>query len=135
MARSGAARLRVVDERPLEEPTGDIQLTEEAMSEWSAGQRRCRGRKRHNWGPHTVFEHVTFYEVVERCSHCRNRRRAEFTKRGRQATKWKPDYRDGYLLPKGAARITGDLQDNLVLADILSRRIVEVVDDEDDVNA
>jgi hypothetical protein len=128
MARSSA--LRIVQDEP-EIPPGDESKTREAMSEWTEGQKRCRGRKRHNWGAGTVFEHANHFEVVEQCSHCRNRRSAEFvpTTHGlRQVDKWKPVYRDGYLLPKGAMRITEDLQDELVAADILSRKIVPVDD-------
>ena len=128
-----AQALRAV--REPEPVVGDHSLTEEAIQNWTQGQRRCRGRKRHNWGPFTVYEHGTWMEVVEQCSHCRNRRAAPFVKtaRGlRKSDKWKPDYRANYLLPKGAARIDEDLQDELVAADIYSRKIVEVLDDEDD---
>lgn len=131
MARSAA--LRVVNSAP-EEVVGDMQLTEEAMAGWKQGQRTCRARKRHNWGPYSVFEHTTYLEVVEQCGHCRNRRVADFvrTARGvRKQTKWKPDYRDGYLLPKGAARIDEDLHDELMAGDILSRKIVQVKDEDD----
>ena len=124
--------LRVVEEEPL---PGDPSLTRETMAHWRAGQRTCRARKRHNWGPFTVWEHRDFYEVVEQCSHCRNRRVAEFikTEHGlRKATGWKADYRDGYLLPKGAMRIDDDLHDELTASDILSRKVVEVVDDPDE---
>ena len=105
------------------------------MALWREGQRRCRGRKRHNWGPFTVYEHVTWLDVVEQCSHCRNRRSAPFVKTAhglRKVDKWKPDYRDGYLLPKGAMRIDEDLQDELVAADIYSRKIIEVPNEERD---
>lgn len=127
--------LRAVDNEPAPEPTGDSSLTRETMAGWREGQRRCRARKRHNWGPHTVWEHATYYEVVERCSHCRNRRTADFTKTAngiRKATPWKPLYQDGYLLPHGAMRIDEDLQDELTATDILSRRIVEVTDDDEE---
>lgn len=113
---------------------GDLDLTRETMSSWKAGQRTCRARKRHNWGPYTVWEHRNFYEVVEQCTHCRNRRSAEFVKTTyglRKATPWKQVYRDGYLLPNGAARINEDLHDELTATDILSRRIVEVPDDDE----
>lgn len=127
-SRSSRGRtLKVVTEVP-DEPIGDQSLTLEAMSGWREGQRRCRARKRHNWGPYTVWEYRNHYEVVEQCSHCRNRRVADFAKTGRKLTDWKPDYRDGYLLPRGAARIDEDLQDELILTDILSRRIVEAPD-------
>ena len=128
MARATA--LRAVKDTPPEEPKGDPTLTLEAVSGWKPGQKICRARKRHNWGAFAVYEHVNFYDVVEQCSHCRNRRSADFTKIGRQLTRWQADYRDGYLLPKGARRIDEDLHDELMLADILSRRIVEVVDEE-----
>lgn len=101
------------------------------MASWKQGQRTCRARKRHNWGPYSVWEHRSFYEVVEQCGHCRNRRVANFSKSGRKLDKWKADYRDGYLLPKGAARLDEDLHDELMLGDILSRKIVEVSDDDD----
>jgi hypothetical protein len=126
------ARLALAQE-PREEK-GDPDLTLEAVSSWTAGQRRCRGRKRHNWGPGMVYEHRSYYEVVEQCSHCRNRRTADFVKtaRGlRKEGKWKPDYRNGYLLPKGARRIDDDLQEELVAADILSRKTIEVPDSEE----
>jgi hypothetical protein len=129
MARNSAA-LRVVNDE-VDEPTGDVSLTREAMSEWKEGQRRCRARKRHNWAPYTVWEYRYHYDVVEQCSHCRNRRHADFSKAGRKLTNWKADYRDGYLLPKGAMRIVDELQDELWLGDILSRRIVEASDDEE----
>lgn len=133
MARSGAA-LKLADSNDRKEDRpGDASLTREAMSSWDDGQRRCRARKRHNWGPHTVYEHRTYYEVVERCSHCKNRRRANFIKTAfglRQEDRWQPDYRDGYLLPRGAMRIEDDIREELVAADILSRRIIEVPDDE-----
>lgn len=132
MARQTA--LRVVDSTEPPPPLGDPTLTQEAMSTWNAGQRRCRGRKRHNWNPFTVWEHSNFYDVVEQCSHCRNRRHAPFMRTAwglRQNDKWKPDYREGYLLPKGAQRLGVEQQDELVAADILSRRIVEAPDDED----
>ena len=107
------------------------------MLGWSAGQRKCRARGRHNWGPFTVYQHRNFFDVVEQCTHCRNRRHAPFvqTKWGlRRDDDWKPDYRDGYLLKKGAARINQveELMDELTAADIMSRRIVEVPDDDDD---
>jgi hypothetical protein len=104
------------------------------MALWKEGQRRCRARGRHNWAPYTVYEHRNWYEVVEQCSHCRNRRSAEFVETAhglRKASGWKPDYRDGYLLPRGAMRIDEDLHDELTAADILNRRIVEVSDDDD----
>jgi hypothetical protein len=119
---------------------GDPTLTREAFSQWREGQRRCRARKRHNWGPYTVYEHkvpgsrsAVRYEVVEQCSHCRNRRRADFvtTQYGlRQVDRWAPEYREGYLLPKGAMAIDDDLRDELVASDILSRKIIEVLDDD-----
>lgn len=124
-------RLRLVDETSLDEIPGDLDLTRETMSGWKEGQRRCRARKRHNWGPYTVWEHTGFYEVVEQCSHCRNRRTADFSKTGRKLSGWKPQYREGYLLPHGAMRIVEDLHDELVLGDILTRKIVEVADDDD----
>jgi len=134
MARQSAA-LHIVQEEEPRELTGDPSLTHETMSGWTEGQRRCRGRKRHNWGSGTVFEHRTWYDVVEQCSHCRNRRHAPFVKTAngiRKADKWKPDYRDGYLLPRGAQRLDEDMMDELVAADILSRKIVEVLDDDED---
>jgi hypothetical protein len=81
-----------------------------------------------------VWEYRNHYEVVEQCTHCRNRRTADFSKTGHKLTAWKADYRDGYLLPKGAARIDDDLHDELVLTDILSRRIVEAPDRDDEEN-
>lgn len=129
LARSAA--LRVVPDE-VDAPVGDETITREAISAWTAGQKKCRGRKRHNWGPGTVFEHGTYYEVVEQCSHCRNRRSADFvpTTHGlRKVSKWKPVYRDGYLLPRGAMPIDEDLQDELVAADILSRKIIPVEDE------
>lgn len=128
MARSVA--LRSVKDEP-EAPSGDPSLTRETMSAWREGQRRCRARKRHNWGPLTVWDYRDHYEVIEQCSHCRNRRSAEFSKQGRKLTNWSPDYRDGYLLPKGALRIDDDMHDELMLTDILSRRIVEAADDDE----
>lgn len=122
-------------EQQEREVTGDLDLTRETMAAWKAGQRTCRARKRHNWGPYTVWEHRNFYEVVEQCTHCRNRRSAEFVKTAygiRKATPWKADYRDGYLLPNGAQRIDEDLHDELTASDILSRRIVEVADDDEE---
>lgn len=111
-----------------EAPAGDESLTREAMALWKEGQRRCRARKRHNWGPYTVWEYRNHYEVVEVCSHCRNKRSADFAKTGRKLTPWKAVYREGYLLPRGAMRIVEDLHDELWLGDILSRRIVEAPD-------
>lgn len=78
-----------------------------------------------------VYEHADFYEVVEMCGHCRNRRSAHFVKTAhglRKEGKWTPQYRDNYLLPHGARRIDEDLQEELVAADILSRRIMEAPD-------
>lgn len=129
MARSSA--LRVVNSEP-EPPKGDSSLTLETMASWKQGQRTCRARKRHNWGPFTVYEHRDHYEVVEQCSHCRNRRHADFSRVGRKLGSWKADYRDGYLLPHGAMRLDDDLNDELMLSDILSRRIIEVPDEEED---
>lgn len=131
MARSAA--LSVVTD-VAEPPPGDAELTRETMASWKAGQRVCRARKRHNWGPFTVYEHKHHYEVVEQCSHCRNRRVADFVKTPyglRKAENWRPEYRDGYLLPHGAQRLGDDLNDELTMADILSRRIIEVPDEED----
>jgi len=131
--KSEARALRIVDE-PVEKPppTGDVSLTRMAIANWNAGQRRCRARGRHNWGPYAVYEHRQFYDVVEQCSHCRNRRHAPFAKTGRKLDRWTADYRGDYLLPKGAARVVDDLHDDLMLEDILSRRIVEVPNEEDD---
>lgn len=126
-----ANALRVVAEEPEYVP-GDPSLTAETMSLWREGQRRCRARRRHNWQPQTVREYKHHYEVLERCSHCMNRRVADYNKMGRKITKWQMIYRDNYLLPHGAQRITDDLQDELSLGDILSRRIIEAPDDEDD---
>lgn len=134
MARRSSAALRIINETPAELP-GDPSLTREAMAGWKEGQKRCRARVRHNWGPYTVYEHSTYFDVVEQCSHCRNRRSADFIKTThglRKMGKWKSDYRDGYLLPKGAMRIDEDLRDELVAVDILSRRIIEVPDEKDD---
>lgn len=135
VAKKTAAPLHVVKERESEPPTGDPDLTREAMALWKEGQRRCRARGRHNWGPHAVYEHRNHYEVVERCGHCRNRRTADFAKTTyglRKVTDWKAVYLDGYLLPRGAMRVVEDIQDELVAADILSRRIIEVPDEDDD---
>lgn len=124
--------LRVVEERV--ELRGDVSLTQEAMAGWREGQRRCRARGRHNWGPFTVYDHGSWFDVVEQCGHCRNRRSAPFIKTSwglRKADKWKPDYRDGYLLPKGAQRLGDDMHDELTAMDILSRRIVEALDDDE----
>lgn len=112
-------------------PARDPDLTREAMASWTKEQRICRARGRHRWGPHTVWEHRTYYDVVERCR-CGNRRSADFSKTGRQLTRWLPDYRDGYLLPKGAAPIEPEQKDDLVLADLLGRRIVEAAEDDDE---
>lgn len=138
---AAARPLQAVQDQPRE-PKGDPTLTREAMQDWKEGQRRCRARKRHNWGPYTVYEHrlpgsrtTSRYEVVEQCSHCRNRRHADFvvTQHGlRQVDRWQPEYRDGYLLPKGARAIDDDLRDELVAYDILSRKIIEVTDEEDE---
>lgn len=125
-------KLAAVKEVEVEQPKGDPTLTLEAMAGWTEGQKRCRARTRHNWLPFNVYAHATYYDVVERCSHCLNRRSADFveTARGmRQVDKWKPDYRDGYLLPKGAQRIDDDLKDELVASDILSRKQTKVEDD------
>lgn len=136
MAKGNA--LRIVAEQPdRETPPGDPSLTAEAAAGWKEGQRRCRSRGRHNWGPFTVYEHRTYLEVVEQCSHCRNRRSADYVKtdRGlRKASKWTPDYRDGYLLPRGATplRLDEGLLDELTAGDILSRKIVEVLDDDEE---
>jgi len=138
MARSGrqSAALNLVREEPEREtPPGDPTLTRETMSTWREGQRKCRARKRHNWGPFAVYEHRSYFEVVEQCSHCRNRRSVEFVRTAfgvRKNGNWKQDYRDGYLLPKGAMRIDEDLHDELMFADILSRKIIEVPDNEDE---
>ena len=134
MPRKAALTLVSVD---TDLPPGDIEKTREAMKEWKEGQRRCRARKRHNWGPFTVYVHGNWYDVVEQCSHCRNRRSADFVKTGRglrKVTKWKPDYRDGYLLPKGSLPLRYDegLQDELTADDILSRKMVQVDDDDRD---
>ena len=126
--------LAAVDTKVTVEVTGDLDLTRETMASWKAGQRICRARKRHNWTAYTVWEHRTYYDVVEVCSHCKNRRHADFVKTAwglRKASDWQPDYRDGYLLPKGAARIGEELHDELTASDILSRRIVEAPDDEE----
>jgi hypothetical protein len=124
---SAARNLRSV---PDEAPPGDPDKTRETVSSWREGQRRCRARKRHNWGPYTVYEYRNHYEVVEQCSHCRNRRSADFSMTGRKLTRWQPEYREGYLLPKGAMRLDDDMHDELMLGDILTRRIVEVAADE-----
>jgi hypothetical protein len=131
MAR-GSAALKLIQEAP--EHLGDYSLTQEAVASWTAGQRKCRARGRHNWGPYTVYEHPTWLDVVEVCSHCRNRRHApyvETTHGVRKTDKWKPDYRDGYLLPKGAARLDEDIIDELTADDIRSRKRVVVSDEED----
>jgi len=130
---AGLAAVRLVE--PPARPIGDTNLTREAAASWTEGERRCRARGRHMWQPFTVWEHSTFYDVVERCPSCKNRRSADFNKSGRRTTRWQPDYRSGnYLLPRGAARIRDDeeLMDQLTLADILSRKIVEVTDDDDE---
>lgn len=130
MGSRALALVRDVVEEAL--PPGNPELTREAVAGWKTGQRRCRARKRHNWNPFTVYEHRNHFDVVEQCSHCRNRRHADFSKQGRKLTAWKADYRDGYLLPKGAMRLDDDIKDELWLEDILSRRIVEALDDEED---
>lgn len=121
-----------------EEPRGDRSKTQETVEQWTPGQKRCRARGRHNWGPFTVREHRTYYDVIERCRDCLNRRHADYIKTQwglRKSTDWKPDYRDGYLLPKGAARLDEEITDGLVAADILSRRIIEVTDEEEEMRA
>ena len=132
--KKGRGKLRAVPDKP-EPPVGDETLTLETMAAWTDGQKKCRGRKRHNWGPSTVFEHSDHYDVHEICSHCKNKRHAPYvpTSRGlRKVDKWQPVYKDGYLLPKGAMRIDEDLQDELTAADILSRRIIEVPDEDEE---
>lgn len=134
MARTSSA-LRLVDYDKEDRPPGDFSLTREAVAGWKDGQRKCRARGRHNWGPFAVYEHRTWYDVVEQCSHCRNRRSATFvvTNHGlRKTDAWKADYRDGYLLPRGAARLDDDLHDELWAADIMSRKIVEVRDEDEE---
>jgi hypothetical protein len=128
-------KLAAVTDTPVikEAPKGDESLTLETMSLWKDGQKRCRARKRHDWKPYNVYKHRGYYEVVERCSQCLNRRVADFVETSRGLRKsddgWQIDYRDNYLLPKGAMRIDEDIYDELVASDILSRKMVEVEDD------
>lgn len=140
---NSAAALQLVSPsgEEKEPPPGDPTLTREALAGWKEGQRKCRTWKRHRWGPYTVFEHKMRgtknlrYEVVERCTLCGNRRTADFVQTSyglRMVDRWKMDYRDGYLLPKGAQRIGEELHDELVAQDILSRKVIEVLDDEED---
>lgn len=83
-----------------------------------------------------MWEHPTFYDVVEQCRDCRNRRAADFVKTRsgglRKEGKWRPDYRNSYLLPKGAAPIDEDTHDHLVAGDILSRRIQQAPPDDEE---
>jgi hypothetical protein len=133
-ATARALNLVGSDERD-EKPKGDPTLTRATMAEWREGQRRCRARRRHMWMPYTVFQHKYHYEVVERCSSCLNRRHADFTITNhglRIVDGWKLDYRDGYLFPHGAMAIDDDIRDELVSFDILSRKIIEVPDEDED---
>lgn len=135
MARDSALRVVDPDPAPDEALPGDPQLTAEAVAGWTAGQRKCRARRRHNWRPLSVWEHPGFYDVSERCADCRNQRRADFVKTPsgglRKEGKWHPDYRGNYLLPKGAAPIDDDTHDHLVAGDILSRRILQAPEEDD----
>lgn len=130
-----ARALALVDSDDRKEtPKGDSSLTRQTMADWREGQRRCRARRRHMWMPYTVFQHKHHYEVVERCSSCLNRRHADFIVSPfglRNADGWHLDYRDGYLMPHGAMRIDDDIRDELVAGDILSRKIIEVPDDDE----
>lgn len=125
--------LRVVD--TVTELPGDGSLTREAVAGWKEGQRRCRARKRHNWGPFTIYNHGTWLDVVEQCAHCRNRRSAPYLKTQwgfRKVDKWKPDYRDNYLLPRGAMRLNEELTDELTADDLFSRKMIDVNDDDEE---
>lgn len=122
-------KLRVVEAVPAR--PGNADLTRDTMAGWREGQRRCRARGRHNWRGLVVYEHRNHYEVTEQCPDCRNRRTADFSRSGHRLTGWRAEYRDGYLLPKGAARLDEGLHDELWLGEILSRRVVEAIDDEE----
>lgn len=65
------------------------------------------------------------YEVIERCRFCTNRRVRNMNSGGYWLDRWHIDYRNNYLLPKGAGRIAPALQATLRISEILSRRIEE----------
>lgn len=104
--------------------------TATAIDSWTKGQRICRGRQRHNWNALTVVIHRSVFEVIERCSHCANRRHRHMDKdSGYWLDRWDILYRDNYLLPKGAGRIDDDTQAWLRLTEVLTRKM-EVAPDE-----
>lgn len=129
MARAGALKLVTT---ALDDVPGDAEMTKERAKQWSAGQRKCRRRKRHHWsrfhsvvyGP-DVNRPGTRITVIERCPDCRNRREADHLvtavgkkSRGlRQVDDWKTIYLDvdgvPYLLEKGSQRVTDELREEL----------------------
>lgn len=111
----------------------DPQDVESAMESWNRGQRTCRARQRHSWNPFTVRVHAAFYDVVEQCGHCKNRRHRPLSADGFWLDKWKAErYSEGYLMPKGAGYITDEGRAALRLDDIMNRKQIIVPDDDEE---
>lgn len=97
----------------------DPSAVQAAAQEWSDAIVHCRIWG-HNHRPYTATWRGKYaIDITQRCIRCRSRRRQTMDSRTGKATPWAPaGYAEGYLLPKGTGRVSGDGRNVLRLAAI-----------------
>ena len=98
----------------------------QATRVWTSEQITCRTYG-HNWTPRTVFHRPGAYTITQVCGRCGNERYHDMDERGYVLSRWRMNYRDGYLL-KGMGRIGADGRSQLRLASLQGLHIEEITE-------
>lgn len=104
---------------------------EDAAYDWNDGQIVCRANNLHAWKPFTARRGRGYILLTQRCTRCFNRRTAEMDEQGYLITRWKIEYREGYLL-KGLGRVGPDGRAALRLATLRGLTITDMEEDDGD---
>jgi hypothetical protein len=84
----------------------------DAAKEWTDQACECRKLNNHDWGPSAVQVHSRSLDITERCRRgCGCTRSYVMTRSGHVTVPPVTKYPDGYLMPPGMGRVTGDARD------------------------
>lgn len=90
---------------------------EAEVREWDNEVLECRTYN-HKWAPQraTWNAEYRYYHIVQICTSCKSERTMDMDGHGHLISRPTIDYVDGYLMPAGLGRISGDAKDVVRLA-------------------